>query len=110
MPVVYAPYMPLYITGKGKSKITAPLIVKKISQFPKMGNLKFPKIINCSSFLLASELVKVQPMTGPVGIMFHMNYVSDKSQKKNTKNMNVKNKPIKKSPAPTSDPIKLKLL
>lgn len=58
--------------------IPIPVIRKKVE--PTFNKMMFPMIRRTFPELIASELVSVQPMSGPTGMVFHMNYVYDKKE------------------------------
>ena len=66
------------ILGAGASIVVAPvvkLLPKKVADdFPK---IMIPMIRRTFPELLATEIVGVQPMSGPVGLAFAMRYTSE---------------------------------
>ena len=51
--------------------------------FPKIGGGAFSRISRVHFELIASELISVQPMSAPTGVIFHMNYVIGRTPQMN---------------------------
>jgi len=62
--------------------VLAPAVVRLSTPKPKLLEFPIALIRRIHPDLLASELVKVQPMDGPTGLIFHMNFVSTSSPRR----------------------------
>lgn len=56
----------------------APVIVPKTPVTPPLKAFAFPLIRQVYPTLIASDLVKVQPLDDPQGLVFYMNYIKPK--------------------------------
>jgi len=63
--------------------VAAPVVLKLPKPIQnKLPNFVFPRINRVFPEIIAKELVSVQPMSGPIGQVFHMNLVQTKKLSK----------------------------